>query len=342
MRQFVRFILLVVSFYAFGYSLTKALSYWDYDKALPNISELMHAQVSAEQMNQEVGKAINEDRLEDAKMYLNIARHYDYPLEYDYYQAHIEQKDTQERRIKKNLKGFAEGFIDGKGSDGAGIAGAITADFTVIGDVRDLYHQYGLYEQGKEVNELIVALAGVGVGLTALTVGSGGSAAPAKGGVSLLKLASKTRRLTARFSKELMQHARRVFDLPTFTRMLRQGNKLTDLRRAAKASFNPAAIKPLQDMAEQMNNIRKTTSVADTLHVMRYVENGDDLRRLEKFAVKHGAETKGILKFLGKGALRSVRVLRKTGALLLSIAGVVLSGFFSLLFLFARVATSSK
>ncbi len=41
----------------------------------------------------------------------------------------------------------------------------MTSDFTVVGDARDLWEQYQLYAKGEPVNELIVTLAGVGVGL---------------------------------------------------------------------------------------------------------------------------------------------------------------------------------
>lgn len=47
------------------------------------------------------------------------------------------------------------------------------------------------------------------------------------------------------------------------------------------------------------------------------MDNADDLVQLEKITVKYGSQTKGIVKVLGKGALRSVKVLRKTTELMI-------------------------
>ena len=198
-------------------------------------------------------------------------------------------------------------------------------------------------QKGEDVNELIVALSGVGIGFTALTVGSLGSAAPAKSGVSLIKLAAKTRRLSARFQKQLLRLGRRMFDWKLFSRLVKEGKQsdsvLQSVRRiprAAKQAYHPEAVEPLKAIAKRVNRVRKSTSIPDTLHLLKYVETSDDLRHLEKVSLKYGTQTKGIMKLLGKGALRTVRVLRKTAELLISMISSVLSAMFSLFFLFAR------
>ena len=332
----IRFFLLVLSLAGFAYSSMQFLEHWDYQKQLVDVQELLYQQITPDQLSEKVGKAINEDRLEDAKTYLAIARLYQYPLHYDYYYSYINERDTQFRKLKKNVSSFSTGFLSGQGSDSSGVTGAVISDFTVIGDARDLYRQYQLHANGKEVNQLVVGLAGVGVGLTAATYGTAGVTLTAKAGTSLLKIAAKTGRLTRSFRSELLRMSRKVFDWKLFQQSLKQTNNLSDIRRVAQKSYHPSALKPLKKVAKNTNAIRKNTSMADTLHMLRYVENGDDLRRLEKFTVKHKHLSKGLLSLLGRGALRSVRVLKKTTAFFLSLLGTVVSALFSLFLLFSR------
>ncbi len=332
----IRFVLLVISLSAFAYSSKQALEYWDFQTQLVDVESLILQEITPEQLSEKIGNAINDDRLEDAKVYLKIGKVYKYPLHYDYYWANIEQRDTELRKLKKHVTGFSSGFLSGKGANTSAISGAIISDLTVVGDARDLYKQYQLYTNGEEVNQLIIGLAGAGIGLTAATYGTAGTTLTVKAGTSVFKLAAKTGRLTKGFSVELLRMSKNVFDWRLFRQSIKQSNKLSDVRRVAQQSFHPLALRPLRSVAKSTNIIRVNTSLADTLHMLRYVENSDDLRRLEKFSLKHKHLSKGMLSLLGKGALRSVRVLKRTTQLLMSLLGTIISAAFSLLFLFSR------
>ena len=335
MRTTLRITLLLLSLSGFFFSLMQLSKYWEYEDKAQNIAALMSLSVSNEKLASTITSAINEDRLNDAKMYINIAQLYHYPLDFPAFEEEIQKRNTIPHRINTNLKHFAKGFLHGRGSDGAGIAGSVTADFTVIGDIRDLQEQYNRQQEGKEVDQVIASLAGAGVGLTLLTIGTAGTTAAAKGGVSLIKLAAKTKQLTKNFSKEIMQSARRVFDWNKFSSAVRTGSKLGDLRRAAKSAFHPKAMKPLEATAKRMVKIRQASNTSDALHMLRYVDNANDLRRLEKFTLKHGILAKGYLTLLGKGVLRTARVVKKTSKLLLSLVASLISGLFSFLFMFS-------
>ncbi len=335
MRSIVKRFFLVLSLAAFATSLYSVAQHWDYQQTLLDIGKELRLNVSAADIDTEIRQAITDEEFDDARMYLAIAKSNHYPIDTGRYAQIIQQKDTPLAQFAKNASEFADGFMSGKSSSAAGVAGALGADFTVIGDVRDLHHEYNNMQKGEDVNELIVALSGAGIGFTALTVGSMGSAAPAKSGISLVKLAAKMRRLSSRFQKQLLRLGKQVFDWQLFTRLLKQGSGLKQIPRAARQAYHPKAIEPLKEIAGQVNNIRKVTSVSDTLHLLKYVETTDDLRHLEKISLKYGTQTKGIMKLLGKGALRTVRVVRKTAELLLSLISSVLSAMFSLFFLFA-------
>ena len=89
-------------------------------------------------------------------MYLDIAKNNYFTIDIQKYQSEIDRKNTRLRQIAASITDFTEGFIDGKSSNMAGIAGSVSADFTVVGDVRDLRKQYQIYQQGEDVNELMV------------------------------------------------------------------------------------------------------------------------------------------------------------------------------------------
>lgn len=331
-KPFGRNVFFYLSLSAFALSIFQLTQHWDYQETLVDISKELKLKVTASDLDQEINTALDNSEFDDARMYLQIAKSNNYSIDYNKYQLQLAEKDTQFKRIVENTTNFVDGFVEGDGSNLAGIAGAVSADFTVVGDVRDLRKEYEKHQQGKEVNELIVALTGTGIGLTALTVGSFGTAASAKAGASMMKLAVKSQRLTRGFQKQLLKLGRNVFDWPLFTRLAKQDNSITNIQRAAKNAYHPEAIKPLKSIATQVNSIRKSSSAADTLHLLKYIENSDDLRRLEKVSLKYGSQTKGLMKLLGKGAIRTVRVLRKTTALLLSLLSSVVSGALSLLF----------
>ena len=320
----------------FGLSLFSVIQYWNYEETFVDISKQLHLNVSNKDLRREIETAIDASRFDDARMYLDIAKSYQYQLNYHYYYSEIDAKDTQLNRVSTQISNFTSGFIEGKSTNLAGIAGSVSADFTVVGDVRDLYHEYQKYEKGDDVNELIVALSGAGIGLTAMTIGSLGSLAPVKAGTSILKTATKTQKITLRFQKYLLKHGRRMFDWAFFTRAIKNNKTLSNIRVAAKQAYHPEAMDPLKVIAKQVNNIRKSTSTADTVHLLKYVETTDDLRHLEKATVKYGSKTKGIIKLLGKGAIRTIRVLKKTAELLFSLLFSVISALSSLFLLIPR------
>ncbi len=319
------FSVLLVSLVLLVGSLKALLNYWQYDEMAADVAQLMLHQVSAEDVRQQVQEAIANNNPADARMYLSLAHTFGYAVDPAEFEAELQRLESPLNTARRTVNDFASGFIDGEASSGAGVAGAITADFTVVGDARDLWAQYQLYAKGEPVNELIVTLAGVGVGLTAATVASAGAASPAKGGISTTKLAARAGKLTPGFQRFLLRQGSDVFDYKGFLLAARAEKNLDGISKAALKAYNPQATRALQQTAEQVNNIRKASSTADVVHVLKYVENGEDLIRLEKISLKYGTNTKGIMKFLGKSALGTVRVLRKTTELFISVLASLVS-----------------
>ena len=331
-----RGLMLITSVIAFAYALLSIADYWQYEEQALDIQTSFTQALSSTAMQAQIETQIKNKQLEHAKRSLALARYFNYPLNYREYQQQIDALDTVYYRSSKNIGNFMSGFVEGKGDSNAGVAGALAADFTVVGDVRDLHQQYQNHQTGKAVNQLIIGLSGVGIGLTLATIGTVGVAAPVKAGTSILKLASKTGRLSARFSQELLQKTQRAFNWNQFVRLSKKNGNIFGIKSAAIQAYNPHAMKALSSMGDQANNIRKASSTADTMHLLKYVDNSQDLAKLEKFALKHGTHSKGIMKVLGKSAVRGVKVLKKSLGLLFSLIGLLLSGFLNLYFLFPR------
>ncbi|MBK8451847.1 MAG: hypothetical protein WAQ53_14990 [Thiofilum sp.] len=331
----LRWLLRIATLVLFVISARMALSYWQYDEYAVDIAKLFSQQVTPQTLSQALDKALADNHPDEARMYLKLAETFALPLDKTAYETKLQELESPLNTAMRTVTEFKDGFLDGSAESGVGVIGAITSDFTVVGDVRDLWEQYDLYTQNQPTNDLIIALAGVGVGLTAATVMSAGSASPAKMGVSVFKIATRTGRLTPRFQAYLTRQASSVFDTKTFLRSAKQDQTLEGITRAVNEAYQPAAVETLSELATRTNAIRQVSSLMDTVHLLQYVESADDLRRLEKLTVKYGTETKGIMKLLGKSAIGTVRVLRRTTELVLSLMSTLLS-FLGMLLVWRR------
>lgn len=320
-----RTIVFISAFALLVYSLTMVFKYWDFVELAPDIAALMNENVKLTDLEAQIEQSIAKDNPDEARLYLSLAQTFGYPVTAAQFLPRIEALETPWQVTRRQAEQFANGFMEGTGETGAGVAGAVTADFTVIGDARDLYEQYQNLQTGKEVNELITALAAVGVGLTAITVLSSGSAAPLKTGSSTLKMATRANKLSPTLQAVLIKQATDVLDYKAVLLAARGEKNLDKLRQAAVKAYNPKALDALSETANQVNSIRKSTSLVDTLEILRYADSADDLRRLEKLSVKYGTETKGILKLLGKTAIGTVRVLRHATELAIAALASVVS-----------------
>ena len=329
MLSFFRQCLLLIWLAGFVYAIYSIAEHWEYDIEAPDVDAMLANRTNADKLKLSVETALRAENYDEARSLLAIGQQYNHLIDYPVYNAYLKKHDTTSSRVSKRVTGFAEGFLSGKGEDASGVAGALAADFTVVGDIRDLSEQFSLYQQGQPVNQLITTLAGVGVGLTAVTIGSGGVAAPAKVGASTLKLAARMNRLTRSFRDELMQIGVRVFDWKQFLR-LSKGADLTSISRIAKQAYNPQAVRGLGVVAEQANSIRKNTSVIDSIHLLKYVENASDLKSVNRLSQRFGIHTRAVFALLGRTAIRGVKALRITLELLI---GIVSSIFFGLLFI---------
>ena len=330
----MRNMVLMLSIVALVFSLINFLSYISFSEI--NIGEIIHSKVSREKMQDVLNNSLHNDNVDDAIMYLKIAKKHNYKIDIPAYQQAIDQQNTKFQQMKRKTKQFASGFIKGEGTTVSEISGAVTSDFTVVGDLRDIKKEYDKQKNNQQVDQLVVCMAGTGIALTVATYASAGASGVAKVGTSIIKLAAKSKKLTPSFSKELIQQSKNVFDFKTFIHSIKSKKLLDagDIKHYAKKSFNKNALTPLKKSATSLYKIKKNTNIADTLAMLKYVDNTKDLKTLQRFTSKYKNLSKGYLKLMGKGALRTVKTIIKTAGFITSIIMTIMSMIFTIMSIF--------
>jgi hypothetical protein len=209
----------------------------------------------------------------------------------------------------RNTWEFGEGFATGEGDTNAGIAGAVSSDLTVVGDVRDIAAEGGKMVAGQEYNELVLGLSVVGLGVTAATIATGGGGIVVKAGVSLFKAARRTGRLTKEFAETLTRLTSDAVNMPLLRQTLRSTD-LTDLAKTQRVfsdyGRNVRAAK-LIPVLSRMSEIHKAVGPAETIRLLKYVKTTEHLDDVGAMTKRFGIRSRGIMELTGKTALRSFK-----------------------------------
>ena len=263
---------------------------------------------TAEDLDHRVGTALDRNDVDDATMYAEVAQYMGKPLT-PATQKRLDDALTATATIARNAGQFATGFVTGEGTSTAGLAGAVTSDVTVVGDLRDIAGEGGKMLAGQDYSELILGLSVIGVAATAATVATGGGGVVAKAGVSLLKVATRAGTLTAEFARELTRLVGRAVDTPELARVLRATN-LRDLRATEEAITSYArGVKKAEifPVLGRLGTMSSNAGPAETVRLMRYVRSTGELEDVAAMTGKFGKKTRGIIELTGKASLRAFK-----------------------------------
>lgn len=214
----------------------------------------------------------------------------------------------------RNAESAARGFVTGEIDGSAALAGAIAADLTVIGDIRDIARETAKIAAGEDHSALILGLAAAGVAATAATYATAGAASPARVGVSILKAARRTGAMTAEFAADL---ARRL--------------STAAARGADDAAQEARGLAALSSVAGKMRAVSGAVGAAETVRLMKYVRTVDDLPELRRFSQRFGARSRAVAEVMGRASLRTFRTTIRLTETLLTHLAAVLAWFGSLL-----------
>jgi hypothetical protein len=299
----------------------------DWIPAGPLIQAELRATVSPQELEARIAKALEEDDYADAQLYAEIADYASIPLS-DETRAALDDANSLTNNIRRTGGSFFEGFVYGRGSDTASFMGALTSDLTVIGDVRDIAGEGEKMVRGEDYSTLVLGLSVAGVAATAATVGSGGAALPTQAGLSLLKVAKKAGTLTASFASELRRLLSEAVNFKKLKETL-QTTSLGDLsatRRAVGDYADNVSFAKLTPVLSDVGALQRAAGPAETIRLMRYVENSGDLARITRMSKTLGPKTRGIIELTGKTSLRAFKTLANFVLWLLSWAWAIVAG----------------
>jgi len=274
----------------------------------PLILQELEARLAPGELDRRIRLALAQGHPDDAEIYADIAAYMGRPLAAETHEALIVSRTSQAVALQY-AGSFLDGFISGAVSDTASLAGAVTADLSIVGDIRDIGSEGGKMLAGAEYSKIILGLSVAGVALTAGTVASGGGILPARLGASVLKAGTKTGAVTARFGQEL---TRLVTDAVDFSALRNTLYGLTWTnpaagRRAMQAYADTLRSSDLAPVLADMDAVYDAVGAAESLKLMRHVDTTRDLENIAGMTKVLGPKTRGIIDITGKTSLRAFK-----------------------------------
>ncbi|MFG1371740.1 hypothetical protein V5F32_06175 [Xanthobacter oligotrophicus] len=264
------------------------------------LADLGLAGFTAEDARRSIAAALAEDDAALAASFLALAdaRGLAIPPEL---RAQVTEATGALSETLRSAKAFGLGFVTGEPRDLAGLAGAATSDLMVWGDIRDAGREGLKLAHGEDADELILGLSAVGIAFTAGTYATVGASLPVRIGISLVKVAKRTGRLSAALARSLTRAVRESVDFAALRRLA-----------SAPATVDAAAVKGvvraerLTDLTRMLDNTARIETKAGTraaLEGLKIADSGRDLSRVARLAEAKGSQTLAILKTLGRGAI---------------------------------------
>ena len=236
---------------------------------------------------------VNTDHYAEAAQYLGFFMHYDYVSANPQAQTLSRQIDEVRNSWGYQLKKVGEGLLTGTSDETLGLVAGVASDLFVIGDIRDLVGEGLHLAKGEEVDEVLVALASIGVVASAAqaassagTVASAGAAAPAV----VATTSTKTELATVKAAHKLGM-------LPKWL-----GNALLDSARAARESRSIAS---LAGLAGDVSTLAHTPG---GLRLLKQTSNADNLSHMARFARTFGDNSVVLYRLVGNSAQELTRL----------------------------------
>lgn len=196
--------------------------------------------------------------------------------------------------------------VNGDFDSEAGFACVVATDMTGVGDVRDLVGEGGKFISGQPLDYFTLGIASVGLGLTVATYSSLGSALPLRVGSSFVKAMHRVGKLPPRLTAQIVRALERGINRPALeeTIALATSMRLGELGRPLSRIFNPQSVRLVSNLAEDFGTIGKAGGVRAMKLSVEAADSAGDVRRLARVAETYGDRFVGVMKLVGRGALR--------------------------------------
>jgi hypothetical protein len=186
----------------------------------------------------------------------------------------VKQARDKAASVTSTAGRFVQGLWTGVPVDLASLAGTAFGDLFVFGDIRDAAREGTHYLTGQHFDPWILGLAGVGLGITAVTYTSLGAAMPERIGLSLVKAARRTGKLN-----------------PVLA--VRTAREVVKVEEAGG----------LMELAGNVERVETKAGTQAALDGIQVAEEPADMSRLARLAAAKGGKTRAIIKLLGRAAI---------------------------------------
>ena len=204
----------------------------------------------------------------------------------------VKAASAEAATTRHKAQSFARGFITGEPDDMAALAGTTVGDLFVFGDIRDALREGTRLAMGQKADELVLGLASAGIAITAAAYVTFGAAAPARAGLTLMKVARKTGSLGNELAGSLGRMVRQAgFSEPAVA--ARVGRDAVKVERAGG----------LLNFARDVGRVEKAAGGRAAFDGLKIAKEPGDMTRVARLAEKEGSRTRAILKIAGRGAI---------------------------------------
>lgn len=290
------------------------------------IADLGLEDLDGKKVQQRIEGALLDGDVALATSFMELAEAKALPIS-DGVRAQVEAANSSASAMLRSALNFGEGFVSGEPSDMAGIAGALAGDLMVWGDLRDAGLEGWKLARGEEADELLFGLSAVGLAATAGTYASAGTALPVRAGVTIVKIAKRTGRLSAQLRRTFTRAVKESVNLPALRRLGTTTDAIEDA--GLKGVVRTNRMGGLTRMLGDLGTVQAKAGTRAALEGMRVAEGSGDLKRLALLSEAKGGQTLAILKTLKRGAF----VI--TGLLL----QLVWWGFATLVYIYLLIST---
>ncbi len=323
MRFLLKFLTLLIFLGLMGVSYIYTKRSLSYNYKEPDVDLIMKDKLANGYLDSEIKKAIEEKRFKDITIYTKLADRFGIELKKSTKDL-VAGESTTVKKLTRGVKNFVSGFVSGEAESGVEVAGAITSDFTLYGDLRDISKEGRKFIEDRPYDKLILGVSMAGVALSASQLITLGGSSSLKVAASSLKIAKRQKALTKGFSKIVSQKISKSIDFNAL-KSIKYGS-LKEIKNSSKIIKNSVNLKPLKPLFNNLHTIQKNTSVADSIHLLKYIDNTKELKSVAKLSKRYKGATRGIFKIMGKNIFKLVKVgIKWSKNLILSLIGFAFS-----------------
>jgi hypothetical protein len=265
---------------------------------------LQHTTTTAD-LSDRIEHALKLGVVDDAVMFADTARFAGIPITAEA-QEQLANETTNARKMMRGAGDFINGFFAREEVTPSGLAGEVTSDVTLSGDIDDIEAEAGKMRVGIDYDEMLLSLAIVGAAINGETAVPVGGVLPARVDLSVIKVAKRGDLLTQPFVDSLMRPLRAAADMPRF-RLAIHDIDLADrgaLKSAVADYAKTVQTAGLTDELSKVGVLRKAAGTGETILLLHEVSSTGELAELARMSTALGNKTRAVIAITGKKSLR--------------------------------------